>query len=209
LGWPLRCGNCTRRAAGQQRCSRSLSRCRDNAGITPHHAWTCRTLTKKPASVKDLPDWNYDGSSTGQAPGTDSEVYLKPRAMYKDPFRGGDNILVMCDTYEPPRVKDDNSVTEPVPLPTNTRFACNEAMEKAKDEVRRCAHACKLCATCGITGVDDMRHRFTLRQDGRTWLSGTVWQVQTCRSNARANVLRWSAHAPTTPCQCVCRQVTR
>ena len=82
--------------------------------------------------------WNYDGSSTGQAPGTDSEVYLIPRAMYKDPFRGGDNILVMCDTHEPPRVKEDNSVADPVPLPTNTRFACNEAMEKIKDEVHCC-----------------------------------------------------------------------
>ena len=29
-----------------------------------------------------------------QAPGDDSEVYLVPRAIYKDPFRGGDNILV-------------------------------------------------------------------------------------------------------------------
>ena len=27
-------------------------------------------------SPKDLPNWNYDGSSTGQAPGQDSEVIL-------------------------------------------------------------------------------------------------------------------------------------
>jgi glutamine synthetase len=27
-------------------------------------------------SPKDLPKWNYDGSSTGQAPGQDSEVIL-------------------------------------------------------------------------------------------------------------------------------------
>ena len=33
-------------------------------------------LPKKP---EDLPVWNYDGSSTGQAPGDDSEVYLVPR----------------------------------------------------------------------------------------------------------------------------------
>ncbi|RYG48734.1 hypothetical protein EON67_07315 [archaeon] len=31
---------------------------------------------------------NFDGSSTGQAPGHDSEVLLKPVAMYADPFRG-------------------------------------------------------------------------------------------------------------------------
>lgn len=61
-----------------------------------------------------------------QAPGDDSEVYLVPRAIYKDPFRGGDNILVMCDTYEPPRVLPDGTVTALKPIPTNTRAACAE-----------------------------------------------------------------------------------
>ena len=38
-----------------------------------------KTLTKKPTKVEDLPVWNFDGSSTGQAPGDDSEVFLVPR----------------------------------------------------------------------------------------------------------------------------------
>lgn len=42
-----------------------------------------RTLAKMPTKPEDLPHWNYDGSSTGQAPGTDSEVYLIPRAIFK------------------------------------------------------------------------------------------------------------------------------
>lgn len=95
-----------------------------------------RTLAKPPKSVEDLPTWNYDGSSTGQAPGDDSEVYLVPRAIYKDPFRGGDAILVMCDAYEPPKVKEDGSVAEPVAIPTNTRAACAEVMKKVEAEVR-------------------------------------------------------------------------
>ncbi len=84
--------------------------------------------------AQDLPHWNYDGSSTGQAPGHDSEVYLVPRAIYKDPFRGGDNILVMCDTYEPPRPQPDGSVIPIKPIPTNTRFACAEVMKRAEAE---------------------------------------------------------------------------
>lgn len=38
-----------------------------------------RTLpAKKAKSVETLPKWNFDGSSTGQAPGDDSEVILRP-----------------------------------------------------------------------------------------------------------------------------------
>ena len=37
-----------------------------------------------------------------QAPGSDSEVMLKPCAMYKDPFRPtGNNFIVLCDCYLP------------------------------------------------------------------------------------------------------------
>lgn len=36
-----------------------------------------KVLDAVPASVDDLPVWNYDGSSTGQAPGHDSEVLIK------------------------------------------------------------------------------------------------------------------------------------
>lgn len=93
-----------------------------------------KTLDFVPKKVSDLPLWNYDGSSTGQAPGDDSEVYLAPVAMFKDPFRGGDNVLVLCDAYEPPRMLDDGTVTQAKPIPTNQRFACNEVMEKAKEQ---------------------------------------------------------------------------
>ncbi|KAL6070513.1 Glutamine synthetase cytosolic isozyme 1-3 [Balamuthia mandrillaris] len=82
-----------------------------------------RTLEFEPKSPEELPHWNFDGSSTGQAPGDKSEVNLKPRAIFRDPFRRGKNILVMCDCYD----MDDQ------PIPTNTRYHANEIMEKAKD----------------------------------------------------------------------------
>jgi glutamine synthetase len=84
-----------------------------------------KTLAKSPASVGELPLWNYDGSSTNQAPGSNSEVILHPKAIYPDPFRGGKNILVLCDTYTPGGEA----------LPTNTRKGALEVMEKAKDLV--------------------------------------------------------------------------
>lgn len=46
----------------------------------------------------------------------------------------GDNILVMCDCYEPPRVNPDGTVGAPKPIPTNSRASCAAVMEKAKSE---------------------------------------------------------------------------
>jgi len=83
-----------------------------------------RTFDKKPKSLADLPEWNYDGSSTGQAPGHNSEVLLRPRALFRDPFRGGDNILVLADTY-------DNLGN---PLPTNTRAPADAVFQQALGE---------------------------------------------------------------------------
>ena len=49
--------------------------------------------------INDVPEWNYDGSSTGQALGKNSEIILKPVFMCKDPFRRQLNAyLVLCST---------------------------------------------------------------------------------------------------------------
>jgi glutamine synthetase len=49
----------------------------------------------------EYPEWNYDGSSTYQAEGSNSDTFLNAVAVYKDPFRpGANNTLVLCDTYK-------------------------------------------------------------------------------------------------------------
>jgi len=60
-----------------------------------------KTLASIPKSIDELPEWNFDGSSTGQAPGGNSDVYIRPVAMYPDPIRLEPNVLVMCETWDP------------------------------------------------------------------------------------------------------------
>lgn len=69
-------------------------------GTGEHIRSKTRTLTSEPKSPDELPVWNFDGSSTGQAYGADSDVFLKPVAIFNDPFRLGKNKLVMCETLD-------------------------------------------------------------------------------------------------------------
>ena len=83
-----------------------------------------RVYNKHITDINQLSNWNFDGSSTGQASGVDSEVILKPRALFKDPFREGDNKIVLCDTYYP----DDT------PLENNFRHWANDIFNSKLDE---------------------------------------------------------------------------
>lgn len=66
------------------------------------------------------PIWGFDGSSTEQAPGSNSDCVLKPVFVCPDPFRGEDNKLVLCEVL----------LTDMSPHPTNTRAALVAVAEK-------------------------------------------------------------------------------
>lgn len=54
------------------------------------------------SGIEDVPLWNYDGSSTGQAVTENSEVILAPIKLYNDPFRKGSNtFIVLCESWRP------------------------------------------------------------------------------------------------------------
>jgi glutamine synthetase len=81
-----------------------------------------KVLSEKPSTIDDLPIWNYDGSSTGQATGENSEVLLKPVTIYQDPFRGDENIFVLCECLNP----------DGKPHKTNTRHTALEIFNDPK-----------------------------------------------------------------------------
>jgi len=55
---------------------------------------------------------------------------MKPVALFRDPFREGDNVIVLCDTW----TWKDKYFTELVPANTNFRYFCNEIMKTIVDK---------------------------------------------------------------------------
>jgi len=79
-----------------------------------------RSKTKVLSDGAELPIWGFDGSSTNQAPGSNSDCVLRPVFSCPDPIRGGDDVLVMCEVL----------LTDMSPHPTNTRATLQATAEK-------------------------------------------------------------------------------
>ena len=78
-------------------------------------------------SIKDIPKWGFDGSSTMQAEGSDSDCELMPVYFTPDPIRGGDHILVMCEVNN----------ADGTPHNSNTRAPLRKVNEKYKEDFKR------------------------------------------------------------------------
>ena len=82
-----------------------------------------RSKGKVIADGEQPPVWGFDGSSTNQAPGENSDCVLNPVFTCPDPIRGGNNKLVMCEVL----------LTDMTPHPSNTRAACAASADKYAD----------------------------------------------------------------------------
>ena len=75
-------------------------------------------------TLENFPEWSFDGSSTWQALGRDSDCILKPVFFTVDPMREGDNFLVLCEVHS----------ADGKYHPTNERAKLRELIEKTKDQ---------------------------------------------------------------------------
>ena len=81
--------------------------------------------TSRPAAPCDFPTWSFDGSSTYQASGHDSDLLLEPVAVVPDPIRGTDHAIVLCQVLE----------ADGTPHATNSRAALEAVLAAgARDE---------------------------------------------------------------------------
>lgn len=83
-----------------------------------------RSKTKIVADGAEPPIWGFDGSSTEQAPGDNSDCVLKPVFVCPDPTRGMPHKLVLCEVLLP----------DMTPHETNTRALCAEIATKYADQ---------------------------------------------------------------------------
>ena len=78
---------------------------------------TLRAKTRVlPAGTTDMPQWSFDGSSTNQAEGHDSDCLLEPAFVCPDPLRGPGDKLVLCEVLN----------VDGTPHLTNTRALLRE-----------------------------------------------------------------------------------
>lgn len=83
-----------------------------------------RVYNKCINNIDEVLEWNFDGSSTGQASGKDSEIILKPCALFNDPFRDTNDKLVLCDTY----------YSDGISLENNFRYWANDIFNSKLEE---------------------------------------------------------------------------
>ncbi|KAH1005778.1 glutamine synthetase 2 cytoplasmic isoform X1 [Dendroctonus ponderosae] len=83
-----------------------------------------RTLSFTPCNYKDCPNWSFDGSSTFFSTPEQSDNYIVPIAMYADPFRRGNNKMVLCETFS----------HDKKPTKTNHRQCCIEVLNKVCEQ---------------------------------------------------------------------------
>lgn len=94
--------------------------------IEAEYIWTggggeFRSKVRYVSEMEHIGDWNYDGSSTGQASTENSEILLRPVTKYIDKVNPN-KVFVLCETYY---LYGDGTV---MPLPNNYRSSAAEAV---------------------------------------------------------------------------------
>jgi len=83
-------------------------------------------------ALEELPMWNFDGSSTRQAEGHDSDRFLKPVAIYPDPT-WENAALVMCEVLMPDGTPHESNSRARIPDDPDAWFGFEQEYFLYKD----------------------------------------------------------------------------
>ncbi len=87
-----------------------------------------RSKTKIIEDGKEPGIWGFDGSSTNQAEGHDSDRVLTPVYTCMDPTRGAGDILVLCEVRMPETMEPHSSNKRALLTPVAEKFAAHESL---------------------------------------------------------------------------------
>ncbi|KAI4897784.1 hypothetical protein NFI96_034151 [Prochilodus magdalenae] len=82
-----------------------------------------KTLNSEPQTIEDIPEWYFSGLGTNQAERSNSDMYLIPKAMFRDPFRKDPNKLILCEV-----LRHNHK-----PAETNLRHTCKKIMDMVEN----------------------------------------------------------------------------
>ncbi len=98
-------------------------------GVQPTQGLRSKMLVlsspKSTISLSSFPSWSFDGSSTSQAKGAKSDLFLRPVQYFQDPIRGEKNYIVMCEVLH---------VDGKTPHESNTRSQLKDLLSKGADK---------------------------------------------------------------------------
>jgi len=95
--------------------------------VVPDHMTGLLKLEARYTDVNQFPEWGFDGSSTGQSEGDNSDLILKPVRFVKDPLSSNDgDYLVLCEVL--------NTDKDRSPHVSNTRAELRAVLDAGADE---------------------------------------------------------------------------
>lgn len=93
-------------------------------GVKPTHELRSKTRIVEIEDIENVslsvfPEWGFDGSSTEQAEGDNSDCLLRPVNFVNDPIRGEGNFLVLCEVFNANGTEHES----------NTRYQLRKVLE--------------------------------------------------------------------------------
>ena len=98
-------------------------------GVQPTKSLRSKMLVlpspKATVTLNSFPTWSFDGSSTSQAKGSSSDLFLKPVQFFPDPIRGKDCYLVVSEVF---------NIDDKTPHVSNTRSRLRKILDEGASQ---------------------------------------------------------------------------
>ena len=140
-------------------------------------------------SLDELPLWGFDGSSTRQADGSNSDCLLKPVAIFPDPSRG-DAALVMCEVLMPDGTPHPSNSRATIPDDPDTWFGFEQEYFLYQDGAPLGFPPRAASRRRKVSTTQESATRTSVTSRARSWIA-TSTSASRPASTTRASTPKW------------------